>query len=174
MDVRRWRRADDAEDQEDAWDSQWGGGLQFYGAAGAPPDNRPLFRTPHQALEDAVVSIVNQERAKHELGRLRIEERLRTSARLHSRDMAEHEFFNHVTPEGVTPDQRMVAAGYLLPAAENIAIYGLDPLGVMRAWMNSPPHRVNILRPLVRCIGVGIHQDPHEPIAWWTQNFGYL
>lgn len=42
---------------------------------------------------------------------------------------------------------------------------------MVRAWMQSIPHRVNILNGEFRTIGVGVHFDGDEP--WWTQNFGY-
>lgn len=55
--------------------------------------------------------------------------------------------------------------------AENIARTGSPSAqGVMNAWMNSAPHRANILNPRLTHIGVGLAQGPN---GWyWTQNFG--
>ncbi|MEE1940178.1 CAP domain-containing protein [Streptomyces sp. TRM 70361] len=167
------------EEDEEGWDPQWSGDggarLRFTGTApaAAPDSARPPVRTRREALEDDVVTLVNQERAERGLVRLRTEERLRLSSRAHSRDMAERAFFDHLTPEGVSPDERMLAAGYPYPAAENIAVLEPNAMAVVVAWMNSPGHRVNILNPLFRAIGVGVFQAPGTPVAWWTQNFGY-
>ncbi|PJE98053.1 CAP domain-containing protein [Streptomyces carminius] len=171
------------EEDEEGWDPQWSGDggsrLRFTGTgtgtvpAAAPDPARPLVRTRREALEDDVVTLVNQERAERGLVRLRTEERLRLSSRAHSRDMAERAFFSHLTPEGVAPDERMSAAGYPYPAAENIAVLDPNAMAVVVAWMNSPGHRVNILNPLFRAIGVGVFLAPGAPVAWWTQNFGY-
>ncbi|MGW2562557.1 CAP domain-containing protein [Streptomyces sp. NPDC001514] len=163
----------------DEWDAQWDGGsgtgLRFLGRAGGGSSRaRPFVRTRQHALEDLVVSLVNQERSDRGLARLRAEELLRISSRSHSRDMATRGFFDHVTPEGGTPAERMTAAGYPFPAAENVAICPPDAWVVVRAWMNSPGHRVNILRPRVRSVGVGVFLAPGTGLAWWTQNFGYL
>ncbi|MGW3690140.1 CAP domain-containing protein [Streptomyces sp. NPDC005125] len=114
---------------------------------------------------------VNQRRRSVDLPALRLDERLRASARAHSADMAEREFFSHETPCGRHPADRMRAAGYPAPAAENIARGQQSVPVVMRDWMNSPGHRANILREGLATIGVGVHFGPAGP--WWTQNFGY-
>ncbi|MFD9544893.1 CAP domain-containing protein [Streptomyces sp. NPDC060022] len=132
------------------------------------------MRTRQESLEDGVVTLVNQQRAERGLVRLRIEERLRFSARYHSQDMAVRGFFDHRSPEGSTPDARMMAAGYPFPAAENIAVVEPNAMIVVTAWMNSPGHRVNILHPDTRAIGVGVFLDADTRLAWWTQNFGYV
>ena len=43
------------------------------------------------------------------------------------------------------------------------ALYG-TPAGVVAAWMASPPHRANILRPNARAVGVG--QADGTRAAW--------
>ncbi|MFF3243737.1 CAP domain-containing protein [Streptomyces sp. NPDC002870] len=122
-------------------------------------------------LEDAVAVLVNQERDRRGLVPLVTDERLRDSARSHSEDMARRGFFDHFTPEGLSPADRMVAYGYPLPAAENIAAGQPHPLVVMAEWMNSPGHRVNILHEDFGVIGVGVYFSEYGPV--WTQNFGY-
>jgi uncharacterized protein YkwD len=122
-------------------------------------------------IEDHVVQLVNAERRRRHLGTLRIDERLRRSARAHSADMAERGFFGHRAPDGRVPADRIRERGHPQPAAENIARGQADPPTVMRAWMNSPQHRANIMHPQVRSIGVGLHRGSGGP--WWTQHFGY-
>lgn len=121
-----------------------------------------------RVIEDRVVSIVNDERR---LGPLRHDDRLRRSARAHSDDMAARGYFAHIAPDGKSPGQWMRELGYAAPAGENIACGQPDPPRVMMTWMNSPPHRANIVHPAVRAIGVGVHHGPGGP--WWTQHFGW-
>lgn len=54
---------------------------------------------------------------------------------------------------------------------ENIAYGYTSAKEVMRAWMNSPGHRENILRPQYRRIGLGLQSDANGRI-YWVQNFG--
>jgi uncharacterized protein YkwD len=124
-------------------------------------------------IEDEVVAIVNRERFNRGLPRLRIDERLRASARAHSQDMAERGYFAHQSPDGTTPAERMRAWGHPQPGAENIAMGQPRPQVVVTAWMESPGHRANILRPDFQSIGVGIHPTRRGQGPWWTQHFGY-
>ena len=124
-----------------------------------------------RVIEDHVAQLVNAERRRNRLPPVRTDERLRRSARAHSADMANRGYFAHQAPDGTAPADRIRASGHLRPAAENIAQGHPDPPSVMRAWMNSPRHRRNILHPHVRSIGVGLHRGPGGP--WWTQHYGY-
>jgi uncharacterized protein YkwD len=85
--------------------------------------------------------------------------------------MAARRYFAHESPDGGTPFDRMLSAGYPYGAAENIARGQRLPLEVMHSWMNSWGHRKNILHPDFVTIGVGVHLDKDGP--WWTQHFGY-
>lgn len=122
-------------------------------------------------LEDQVARLVNSARAKAGLPGLQVDERLRKSARAHGADMEARNYFAHESPDGGTPFDRMLKAGYPDGAAENIARGQQKPNEVMQAWMNSPGHRRNILHPNFRTIGVGMHMGEYGP--WWTQHFGY-
>jgi uncharacterized protein YkwD len=124
-----------------------------------------------RVIEDRVVSIVNDERRKRGLRPLRHDDRLRRSARARSDDMAARGYFAHIAPDGKSPGQWMRELGYAAPAGENIACGQPDPPQVMMTWMNSPPHRANIVHPAVRAIGVGVRHGPGGP--WWTQHFGW-
>ncbi|MFC8278237.1 CAP domain-containing protein [Streptomyces sp. NPDC057271] len=118
-----------------------------------------------------MTALVNERRRAAGLPALRTDERLRQSSRAHSSDMAARGFFSHDAPGGISPADRMRAAGYPEPAAENIAMGQPSAATVVREWMNSPAHRRNILLDGITTIGVGIHFGHGGP--WWTQNFGY-
>ncbi|MEV4560810.1 CAP domain-containing protein [Kitasatospora sp. NPDC049285] len=126
-------------------------------------------------VEDAVLVLVNERRRRAGLAVLTVDERLRTSARRHSADMAARRYFAHVAPDGATPSDRMRAAGYPQPAAENLAMGQRTAHEVVHAWWNSPGHRRNLLHPEARTLGVGLHHGPDGTPEgpWWTQHFGY-
>jgi uncharacterized protein YkwD len=129
--------------------------------------------TGDTAEEDQVTALVNEERAKAGCGALHTDERLRTAARGHSRDMATNDYFSHTAPNGSTFVDRAAAAGYPRDEAggENIAMGYRTPAEVMDGWMNSEGHRANILNCDFKAIGVGLARDP-DGTAYWTQVFG--
>jgi uncharacterized protein YkwD len=128
--------------------------------------------SPSTGPERAVLDLVNAERADAGCAALREEPLLATAAHKHSADMAERDYFDHVTPEGVTPWDRARAEGYDEPAAENIARGQETPEEVVQAWMDSPGHRANILNCDYKAMGLGVVYGDGGP--WWTQMFGFV
>ncbi len=80
-----------------------------------------------------------------------------TSAREHSMDMAVNNYVSHTGSDGSTPWQRMLRAGYVGRwGGENIyGGYNTSPTQAFTWWMNSTPHRDNILGQYYRDVGVG-------------------
>ncbi|RSN20599.1 CAP domain-containing protein [Amycolatopsis sp. WAC 04169] len=127
----------------------------------------------HQARhEDVVTRLVNVFRKKSGLPPFETDERLRTAARRHSKDMARRNFCAHVAPDGSTPADRMRAAGHPHPGGENVARGQVDPRTVVQAWLDSPGHRANLANPQFTTIGVGVYFLA-DAGPYWTQNFGY-
>jgi uncharacterized protein YkwD len=117
---------------------------------------------------DRVVELVNIERRKVGCGALTVDQRLMNAAQAHTTDMAINNYFSHTSQDGRTFADRILAAGYPRPAAENIAKGQRSADEVMRAWMNSKGHRANILNCEYVAIGVGL-----DTRGWyWTQDFG--
>jgi uncharacterized protein YkwD len=118
-----------------------------------------------------VLALTNAQRRAAGCPPLEISPALTKAAQRHSQDMAARGYFNHSTPEGTTWEQREIAAGY--PAdktgGENIAYGQQTAAVVMQVWMNSPPHRENIVSCEFTTIGVGYYPAGH----YWTQDFGY-
>jgi uncharacterized protein YkwD len=125
------------------------------------------------ALEDEVTVLVNRERDEAGCGAVTTDERLRTAARGHSRDMATNDYFDHTAPDGSSFVDRAARADYPRDAAagENIAYGYRTPADVMDGWMNSDGHRRNLLTCSHRTIGVGLAYD-RGGRAYWTQVFG--
>ncbi|HEY63902.1 MAG TPA: CAP domain-containing protein [Caldilineae bacterium] len=139
-------------------------------------------------LEHEVIVLTNQARTEAGLPPLKLHEALRTAARQHAQDMAEHDFFSHTGSDGSSLADRINRVNYpnWLYAAENIAAGFAQPEDVVQAWLNSPAHRANILHPNLKEIGVGYAYDPNDQANvrlwdgsiggpyyhYWVQDFG--
>ncbi|MEU7582947.1 CAP domain-containing protein [Streptomyces sp. NPDC041068] len=135
------------------------------------PAASPQSPSDESAAEAAVLTLVNQERAKAGCRPLRADDRLAALAGQFSSDMAERDFFDHTDPDGATPWDRAEKAGISDLGGENIARGQANAQSVMDAWMNSPGHRANILNCDYKTLGVGAHFAQGGP--WWTQDFGF-
>jgi uncharacterized protein YkwD len=150
-------------------------------AGGCAAANASADQASNRALVRATLCVLNAERARHHLRPLRLSRRLGKAARRHSRAMARKRFFSHTSPNGATFIDRIRRTGYLSGArswhiGENIAYGSGDqsaPRAIGNAWMNSPPHRANILSSF-NAIGIGI--APGTPFgdggATYTTDFG--
>ena len=98
-----------------------------------------------------VTDLTNAERAKAGCGPLTVDSRAQKAAQVHSDDMVTRHYFDHPDPEGHHADYRLRAQGYSFSSwGENIAYGQPTPANVMHDWMNSPPHRENILNCLLQ------------------------
>ncbi|MFF3286101.1 CAP domain-containing protein [Streptomyces sp. NPDC003023] len=121
--------------------------------------------------EAQVLALVNQERASAGCSPLKANANLTQAADDYSDVMARSGVMSHTGPDGSTMTSRVEAAGYRWSTlGENIARGQSDAAAVMKAWMNSPGHRANILNCSFTELGVGVHFGDGGP--WWTQNFG--
>ncbi len=100
------------------------------------------------------------------IGALKIDVKLCTAGRGHSKDMVEHEFFDHSSPlpGKRSPGDRARLAG-TSGGGENIAAGQDSGKGAIRAWWYSPGHHRNMMGGYAR-VGLGQHEDH------WTQMFG--
>jgi uncharacterized protein YkwD len=135
-------------------------------------------------VEAATLCLLNAERTSRGLVALRINGRLGNAALAHSTDMVANHYFAHEDQSGGGPEDRIARAGYLprygpWVIGENIA-WGTDylatPREIVRAWMNSPPHRHNILYSDFRQIGIGLALGVPDPSlgdgATYSTEFG--
>ena len=86
------------------------------------------------------------------------DERLWQVANGHAEDMCARDYFDHVTPEGLSPQDRAAALGFDFSVAENIVIGPNSPNNHFR-WMDEPTctgHRGNILNPKNRRVGIAV------------------
>ena len=127
-----------------------------------------------EAMELEIEKAVNRVRAEHGLRTLSPLPELIEAARRHSEDMAGRDFFDHRSPEGMRPIDRVRARG-VAPrrVLENISLNRgqTEPVtAAVEGWIASPGHRRNILDPDVTHTGVGVAEDD-DGAFYFTQLF---
>jgi uncharacterized protein YkwD len=117
-----------------------------------------------------IFGLTNQARDDAGESPLVLDPELNLVAQAHARDMAEREFFSHTNPDGLSPFDRLAAAGIEYHSAgENIAWYPSAETAV-QGWINSPGHYENMVRTSFGRIGIGVYkQNPEE-----SGNFYYV
>ncbi|MCW3112434.1 MAG: hypothetical protein JWR18_830 [Segetibacter sp.] len=130
-------------------------------------DDNPKVR---EDLEAKMLVLVNAERQKVGLKPLEFDPEMLEVARRHSRDMFARGYFSHITPEGLSPFDRMKKLKVrFLAAGENLAL-GQTLNICHRGLMNSPGHRANILNRAFGRVGIGILDGGFYGLMI-TQNF---
>ena len=106
--------------------------------------------------EAIAIQEANRRRMEHGASPLTVDIKLCKAARGHSQDMVKHGFFGHSSP---VPGKAAFTEGARLAgttaSAENCMQGGPSGKGAIEAWMNSPPHRVNLLASGIHRIGIG-------------------
>jgi len=109
----------------------------------------PTSTSSAGSVENDFLAILNSERAIREKTPLKANSCLSTAAYLHSKDMADNDYFSHTSLNGTTFDQRIVAAGYsnFYSLGENIAYAYGDPTAatIYNMWKNSAGHYANMM-----------------------------
>ena len=124
--------------------------------AAAAPAQEP--RTEAEA-EARLVLLVNRDRRRSGLPELEPDTELAALARAHSRDMRDHAFFAHVSPQSGRLADRAERGGVRYRRlAENIAVDS-DVDAAEAALLRSPGHRLNLLSPQFTRLGVGVAFD---------------
>jgi len=115
---------------------------------------------------------VNKQRAQDGEPPLLASAQLEAAAQSHAEDMISNNYFEHISPSGVTPVDRMRASGYIpneqvgYVVGENLAWGTLSlstPQAIVAAWVASPGHLANILEG--QYVETGIAVLPSVPAA---------
>lgn len=113
-----------------------------------------------------IVTLVNKERAAAGLKPVSGLDSLHKVAATKATDMRTNNYFSHTSPTYGSPFDMMKSFGITYNVAgENIAMGQKTPEEVMKAWMNSPGHKANILNANFNYIGVGYDNN------YWVQEF---
>jgi uncharacterized protein YkwD len=113
------------------------------------------------ALEAQLAQQINAIRRGHGLGSLTVSTKLTTAAAAHTREMGTNGYFEHESFDS-TPFWKRVARWYpsrgwrSWSVGENLVYRSPDVSAgsAVEMWMNSPPHRANILSRSWREIGI--------------------
>lgn len=116
-------------------------------------------------MQRATRCLVNRERTRHGLKILKVNSPLQEASAWQAQDMLDNEYFEHSRPGGPEFSERILRFGYAEGAGgytigENIAWASAPiatPRKIVKLWMNSPPHRKNILTRAYRDQAVAAH-----------------
>jgi uncharacterized protein YkwD len=129
-------------------------------------------------VEAELLARINAVRRRAGLSPLAAHPLLDRASQRHADDMLERSYFGHRTPEGLGPSERAREEGYGSGTAENLVEGRLSAEEALRSWLDSPPHRRNILDPDCREIGLGLglgsgsDPDPGAYRVVWVVSFG--
>lgn len=122
---------------------------------------RPQPGTPETMLLEAA----NRERAAAGLPAFQWDMSLAASARKHAELMAQKKTLSHQFPNEAALQDRATQSGARFSViAENVA-EGPTVLGLHTQWMNSAPHRANILADDMNAVGIAIVQSGNTSFA---------
>ena len=149
-------------------------------------DAAPAAAERLQALDHELLIRLNATRTAHGLRPLVLSDDLQSAAVAHSRSMLEGGFFAHDSKDGSPFVARVKgfyrAAGYDAWSVGENLLYNtaaMDASTAMKAWLESPAHRENMLAPAWREVGIGsLHASAAggtfsgEPTWVITMDFG--
>ena len=125
-------------------------------------DATPAATERLQALDSQILERLNATRAAHGLRPLVVSDGLENAAVAHSRDLIQAGVFQHDSPDGTSFVQRLKhfysPSGYASWTAGENLLYNtadIDADTAIQAWLDSPPHRENMLNPDWREVGIG-------------------
>lgn len=135
-------------------------------AAACPDADVEAVSLSESQVEEAVTCLINERRENAGVKPVLTNPRLRHAAVGHSDHMVAAGFFGHTAPNGSGFMDRIESSGYTRGArrwqvGENL-VWGTGqrgtPEGLVQAWMDSPPHRANLLRGRFQEVGVGVRR----------------
>lgn len=117
-------------------------------------------------LVEQMVELVNEHRRSVRCPELVWMQAVANTAQGHSDDMARRNYFNHESPEGQGPGDRLRAQGVTFRSmGENIALHPGSPRDVLTQWLASPGHRRNLDQCSYTHHGIGVRD------GLWTHLF---
>ncbi|MCA0148136.1 CAP domain-containing protein [Rossellomorea vietnamensis] len=124
-----------------------------------------------EGFEFQLFDLTNATRVEKGLNVLSWDSLVRDTARKHSLDMAEQDYFSHTNLDGQSPFDRMEEDQVAFrTAGENLAYGQLSSIFAHEGLMNSKGHRENILQPHYEHLGIGVaFNEKSQP--YYTENF---
>jgi len=125
-------------------------------------DDEINHATPEQKAQE-VFRLVNIERMNAGLQPYKYDLRLEKAAMIRAKEIAVK--FSHIRPDGRNSSTAVSEAGAGCPSGENIGMGTSSAPEIMKAWMDSPGHKIAILSRSSTHIGVGYYE------GHWVQVF---
>lgn len=108
-------------------------------------------------VADRMVAMVNQSRVQNDTDVLEINTHLVAAAQKKAQNMIDEQYFAHNAPDGKRPWEWIDKGAYdYVFAGENLAMDFSEAEPLHEAFMKSPSHRKNILKPQYKEIGVAV------------------
>jgi uncharacterized protein YkwD len=135
-----------------------------------------------RSLVDKLISLTNEEREKEGLEPLKTSEKLVKVADYKVLEMSDLNYFEHDSPKYGRIDNQFKKFGGIrlgieaTVIGENLAKFegydksAIKPEEIIKAWMDSPEHRENILKKEYNAIGISIYYTDHK-ICYASQEF---
>ncbi|MDX6605831.1 MAG: hypothetical protein QOD14_371 [Solirubrobacterales bacterium] len=142
-------------------------------AADCGPVDTQVTGLSEAQMESSIGCLINEQRTSFGLQPVNPNADLRQAALSHSDEMISQSYFEHTSPAGLTFVNRIQSTGYMHSVrnwvvGENL-VWGTGPRStpqaLVTAWMNSPPHRANLLRPSFREIGIAAVPGTPESVT---------
>ena len=110
--------------------------------------------------EQETLNLINEYRKQNNLKELKPLSNLQNVAKLKAEDLVKNNYFAHTSPNLGTPFEMLEQNGveYTI-AGENLA-GNINPSKAVDAWINSPPHKKNILESKFEYTGVCVIESP--------------
>lgn len=128
--------------------------------------------------QQLMLMLINQERTKANLGRVRLDPLACQGAKNHAEDMLDGGFFSHWNRAGLKPTRRFNLLGGFHTLGENIYYTHRSPDSLeahlermIATLMDSPGHRKTILDPKYTHVGLGFALDEGEQDFYGVQDF---
>ncbi|PKL31707.1 hypothetical protein CVV43_01095 [Candidatus Saccharibacteria bacterium HGW-Saccharibacteria-1] len=106
---------------------------------------------------NSLLEATNKIRSDNSKSELTLSAKLNKAANLKAQDMFADQYWSHNAPDGTLPWKWLGDVGYdYSEAGENLAMNYSLTANVMKAWMNSPEHRENVLKDSYQEVGFSI------------------
>lgn len=122
---------------------------------------------------EKLYAYINEARRINNLPPLEMLYELNVAAQTHTDDMAALGYTGHQGSDGSSPALRIQRAAYIGGYAGEATAWGMqNAIEPVQFWLTSPNHRVILLNPSARQVGVGYSQNYNAPSVWyWTAEF---
>jgi uncharacterized protein YkwD len=133
-----------------------------------------------QIVQQFALELANRDRIADGLPPMEADLALSQAAQHHADDMLRRHYFDHYSPEGESPSDRLTAAGRHGFPAENIAMTENPRERRLKAqlletfqrqWMSSASHRRNLMNPNYVRFGYGLAIDADSGRVFAVQMF---